>query len=110
IKENIDKDETLAVIPEGQIFNLIHRKKYDFFNSTFTPLDFETFGEKTIIERLKKKKTDYIIFYPRNTKDYGKETICYDYGVDFCNYVIDNYIKIEPIENSKKVAIFKIKK
>lgn len=110
IEKHIKNDENFIVVPEGQIFNLIHKKPYKFYNSTFTPLDFETFGENNIIKKLKQNKTDYIIFYPRNTYDYGAQTICYDYGVDFCLYIIDNYNKIDAIEENSKVLIFKIKK
>ena len=44
IEKNIKKDENFLIVPEGQIFNLIHKKNYNFYNSTFTPMDFETFG------------------------------------------------------------------
>ena len=110
IQKNIKQNETFMVVPEGQIFNLIHKKTYQFYNSTFTPLDFETFKEENIIKNLKKNKTDYIIFYPRNTQDYGKNTICYDYAVDFCEYIIDNYKQVANIKDGNNVLIFKIKK
>lgn len=110
IKKHIKQEESFIVVPEGQIFNAIHKKNYKFLNSTFTPLDFETFGEKNIIKQLKSNKTDYIIFYPRNTKDYGAQTICYDYGVDFCHYIIDNYTRVGTLEDNYTTLIFKIKK
>ncbi|MBQ2983241.1 MAG: hypothetical protein IJD57_00385 [Candidatus Gastranaerophilales bacterium] len=110
IKTNIQKDENLIVIPEGQIFNFIHKKPWNYYNSTFTPLDFETFGEENIIQKLNENKTDWIIFYPRNTHEYGAKTICYDYGIDFCEYIMDNYERKTIIEDKFKVLIFKIKK
>ncbi|MBQ4647187.1 MAG: hypothetical protein IJB79_07550 [Candidatus Gastranaerophilales bacterium] len=110
IEKNIKKNENFIVLPEGQIFNLIHKKNHNFSNSTFTPLDFETFGEKNIIKTLQNNKTDYIIFYPRNTFDYGAKTICYDYAVDFCKFIVDNYTQVASIKDKDKVVIFKIKK
>ena len=110
IKNNIKKEENFIVVPEGQILNLIHKKPHNFYNSTFTPLDFETFGEKEIIEKLKENKTDYIISLQRDTIDYGAEIMCYDYAVDFCNYIMDNYTKVKTFKNSEEIAIFKIKK
>lgn len=107
IKENIKNDEDFIVVPEGQIFNLINKKPWKFYNSTFTPLDFETFGEENLIKKLDNNKTDYIIFYPRNTKEYGFQTICYDYGVNFCTYIMDNYKREAIIEEGYKVLIFK---
>ena len=108
LKENAKENETMIVVPEGQIFNLINKKDWNFYNSTFTPLDFETFGEENIINTLKENKTDYILFYPRNTIDYGKATICYDYGVDFCTFVMDNYTRIAIFEEGYKALLFKL--
>ena len=108
IIKNVKKDENFIVVPEGQIFNLIHKKPWNFYNSTFTPLDFETFKESNIIKKLKENKTTYIIFYPRNTKEYGAQTICYDYGVNFCTYIMDNYHRTAIIDDVYKVLIFKI--
>ena len=110
IGKNIKENETFIVLPEGQIFNLIHKKPHNFYNSTFTPLDFDTFKEKNLIENLKKNKPDYVIFYPRTTSDYGKNAICYDYAVDFCKYIIDNYTQTANINDGKNVLIFKIKR
>ena len=108
INNNIPKNQNFIVIPEGQIFNLIHKKPWGFYNSTFTPLDFETFKEENLIKKLKSNKTPYIIFFPRNTSDYGKAPICYNYGVDFCTYVMDNYTRITILDsNNYKVLIFK---
>ena len=108
IKKNIKENEEILIVPEGQIFNLIHKKTWNYYNSTFTPLDFETFGEQKLTEKLKNNKTDYIIFYPRNTKEYGAQTICYDYGVNFCTYIMDNYHREAIIEEGYKALIFKI--
>jgi len=110
IKKNIKNNESLIVIPEGQILNLINNKPHQFYNSTFTPLDFETFKDETLIQKLAKNKTDYIIFFPRNTIDYGKKEICKDYAVDFCKYIMDNYTKIQSFGEKSEVNIYKIKK
>ena len=109
IEKNIDKNKNFIVIPEGQILNLIHKKEHKFLNSTFTPLDFETFGEKKLIDKLKESKIEYIINFPRDTKDYGAKTMCYDYAVDFCKYVIDNYTEVKSFGEFEKVHIYKIK-
>lgn len=109
IEKNIKNNENFLVIPEGQIFNLIHKKPYGFYNSTFTPLDFETFGEKNLIEKLNQEKPDFIIFFPRDTEDYGKKTICKNYAVDFCSFIKDNYIKKTTFGSVDNINIYKIK-
>lgn len=110
IEKHVKKQENFIVLPEGQIFNLIHKKNHNFINSTFTPLDFETFQEKELIKQLQNNQTDFIIFYPRDTKEYGKQGICFDYAVDFCNYIMDNYTQVATFKSDKQVTIFKIKK
>lgn len=109
IEKHINKNEKFIIISEGLIFNLIHKKPYNFYNTTFTPLDLQTFGDVNIIRQLAKDKTEYIIFYPRNTKEYGAQTICYDYGVDFCEYIIDNYTRVATLEDGNNVLIYKKK-
>ncbi len=108
LDNNLKDDESFIVTPEGQIINLIYKRPWKFYNSTFTPLDFETFGEDKIINKLKENKSDYIIFYPRDTQDYGVKNICIDYGVDFCSYILDNYDKKEQFGSDRKALIYKI--
>ena len=108
IKNNVKYNENIIVIPEGQIINLLNGKSWQFYNSTFTPLDFETFGEKNLTNQLKKYKTDYIIIYPRDTSDYGAKEICIYYGVDFCKYIKDNYKQVKEFGDIRKVLIYNI--
>ena len=110
IDKHIKPNEKFIVLPEGQIFNLIHKKTYGLYNSTFTPLDFEIFKDDELISQMKLNKIDYVIFYPRNTKDYGKQEICFDYAVDFCGYIMDNYTQVATLKDNRQVTIFKLKK
>lgn len=105
ISQNVVQKDGLVVLPEGIIFNLLNNIDYDFFNTSFTPLDFQTFGEKNLISKLRQNKTKYVIFYPRNTKEYGAHPICQEYAVDFCTYVMDNYQVVKKIDN---VVVYKL--
>jgi len=108
-RKNLKEDEKFIVIPEGQILNLIYKKPWGFLNSTFTPLDFEIFSDKYMVDKLKENKIDYIIFYPRDTLEYGAQGVCYDYGVDFCNFIADNYKRDAVFKNANnEVLIYKI--
>ena len=73
-------------------------------------MDFETFEDKNLIQKLDEDKTNFLIFYPRNTSDYGFSTICYDYGIDFCEYVANNYSRVKIIDKGYKTLIFKLRK
>ena len=107
LDKNLKKDDDFVVLPEGQIFNLIYKKPWKFFNSTFTPLDFETFGKENLTLKLKENNPSYIIFYPRDTMEYGAKTICEDYAIDFCSYIMDNYSVDLMFKNKYKVVILK---
>ena len=107
LNKNLKKDETFVVVPEGLIFNQIFNKIHPYYYTTLTPLDFETFSEEKIINDTAKIKPDYIIFYPRNTKEYGANTICYDYGVNFCIHIINNYSRVAIIKGQYSALIFK---
>ena len=107
LNKNLKKDETFVVVPEGLIFNQIFNKIHPYYYTTLTPLDFETFNEEKIINDTAKFKPDYIIFYPRNTKEYGANTICYDYGVNFCIHIINNYSRVAIIKGQYSALIFK---
>ncbi len=100
------KDKSFVTVPEGEILNFIFNKPHNFYNSTFTPLDFETFNEEKIIENFKNIKPEYVIFFPRNTKDYGKPAICYNYAIDFCTYIMDNYQRKKILNSKYKALIF----
>jgi len=108
LNKNLAEKDSIIVVPEGQIINFIHKKPWRFYNSTFTPQDFQTFGDKYFIQKLKENQTDYIIFYPRDTWEYGAQNICYDYAVDFCTYILDNYTQVAKFGDIRKVLIFKI--
>ena len=110
ISKNIDKKESILVLPEGQMFNLIHKKEYNYYNSTFTPLDFETFKEETLTKNIENQKPDNIILFPRNTSEYGANTICINYGIDFCRFIMDNYTETQSVGEYYKAYIYKRKR
>ena len=100
------KNKDFITVPEGEIFNFIFNGTHKFYNSTFTPLDFDAFKEENLIKELQSKKPEYIIFFPRNTKDYGKPAICYNYAIDFCTYIMDNYQRKKILNSRYKALIF----
>ena len=106
-KDNLKIEDDILIVPEGQILNLIHKKPWKYYNSTFTPLDFETFGEKELIQKVKENSPKYILLYPRNAVDYGQAVFCQNYGIDFCSYIRDNYSKDKIFEHEQIAVIYK---
>lgn len=109
------KNESVLVLPEGLFFNFALKKDYKFFNTTFTPMDFDAYGEIFLIEQLLNYNPRYIIFLPRDYSDYGKTFICTDFGLNFCNKISDlykfkTYLNIEKITpETPLIAVFERK-
>ncbi len=102
-------NEDFLILPEGLMFNLIYKMPYNFYNTSFIPLDFETFKQEKLINDLKNNYPKYIIITPRNTLEYGKKTICRDYGLDFCMFIDDNYYVYRKIQSRLDILILKLK-
>ena len=107
INKNTNKNDKIAIFPEGMIINFLTDRKSDDFYNSLIPLYVETFGEKKIVEHFKSEKPDYIILNNYNTKDYYYAYICQDYALDFCEFVKTNYKQQAIIDNKFKYLIFK---
>ncbi len=89
--KNLKEGDTVLPLPEGLLFNFILKSDYKFFNTSFTPLDFDAYGENYLIQELLEYKPRYIIMLLRSYEDYGKEFLCKDFGQKFCEVVNENY-------------------
>ncbi len=87
LKENIKGDETVLVLPEGLIVNFILKKESPFYNTSFTPLDFDAYSEDYLTEMLSTNAPRYLMFILRDYSDYGKNSICKDFGQKFCKKI-----------------------
>lgn len=109
INQHAKTNDTIMVLPESIIINFLTGKTSDFYQTSFIPLDFETFSEDNIIKEINAKKPEFIIFTNRKTNEYGKSYICKDYGVDTCKYVVKNYSPEAAFGEKFRIYIFKIK-
>ena len=73
------------------MFNFILKKDYPYFNTSFTPLDFDAYGETYLTERVLANLPDNILFLSRDYSDYGKTFLCKDFGLEFCTKINDRY-------------------
>ena len=109
LAEHSRKDDSLLVLPEGIMINYLTQKSWDFYQTSFIPLDFETFGEDNIIKEVTNKKPDFIMFIKRDTSEYGKEYICKDYGIKTCKYIAQYYSFEGAFGEKFRVFLFKQK-
>lgn len=108
LNRHSNKNETLLVMPEGIMLNFLSGLRWDFYQTSFIPLDFESFREDNIIKDITNKKPDYIIFTSRNTSEYGKGRICRDYGIETCKYVVSNYTLEAAFGDKFRIFLFKL--
>lgn len=91
ISTNVPKESKILIIPEGVIINFLTQRDSDNRYYSLLPLNIESFGEKNIINDLKKNPPDYIFINNRNTGDYGYKHICNDYAKNLCKFITQNY-------------------
>lgn len=84
-------EKSLLVLPEGLFFNFVLKKNYPYFNTSFTPLDFDAYGEKYLTEQVLENLPDNILILGRSYSDYGKPFLCKDFGLKFCAKINDKY-------------------
>lgn len=92
IKNNSQPSDKVVVMPEGTFVNFLTDRESDDYYNLLTPVAFDVFGEKAIIERFTKTKPELIIMHdnPMST-DYKFNNICVDYAFEFCSYIKRNY-------------------
>ena len=109
INNHTSAQDTLLVMPESIMLNFLSGRKSQFYQTSFIPLDFETFKEDNIINEIAYKKPKYIVITNRKTNEYGKAYICRDYGVKTCKYVVNNYSLEAAFGEKFRMYIFKYK-
>ena len=109
IKTHANPKDEIVTMPEGIMINFLLGSVNNFYQTSFIPLDFETFGENNIIKEIKAKNPELIILTNRKTDEYGKNYICRDYGIKTCKYIIDNYAPEAAFGDKFRIYIFKYK-
>ncbi len=84
LEQKLKKNESFLMLPEGLFFNFVFKNEYKYFNTSFTPLDFDAYGEEYLIKSVMENLPKYLLITNRNTEEYGYAFICRDYGLNFC--------------------------
>ena len=67
LPEVMDTDDTLAVIPEGVMFNYLMRRRNPTPYITLMPPEFRAFKEDRILEAFKQQPPEFILFLDKDT-------------------------------------------
>ena len=109
LQNEMQQGDTLFVMPEGIMLNFLLGKKWDFYQTSFIPLDFDTFSEDNIINEVKINEPDYLVINTRNTKEYGYGVICNNYGQKTCQSILKNYNLEAAFGEKFRMYVFKLK-
>lgn len=114
LDKNLGSDNTFVSLPEGLLLNFALKKDYPYFNTSFTPLDFDAYGEEYLINRFINNQPKYLLILSRHYGDYGKSFMCNDFGNKFCQIIENKYvfkyvITSNPADSVNFVRIFERK-
>ena len=99
----------MIVLPEGIMYNFLLDKEWNFYPTSFIPLDFDTFGDEKLTQDLLKNRPDYVLFNGRSTEEYQQGAICKSYGVKMCKAIAQNYDFVAAFGDKFRIYLFKIK-
>lgn len=109
LKENTNLNDRVLVYPEGEIINFLAGRETDYMYYSLHPIFMETFGEKNVINRIRKEHIEYIII----VKGFGLP----DFGTDntyqdFENFVQNDYylsFVVKSFETENILYLYKLK-
>ena len=107
IEDNTKSDDKIVIFPEGLTINFLTNRKSDDFYNSLLPLYVETFSEEKIVAHFKEDMPEVFILNNLNMKDYYFKYICYDYALEFCEFLQKNYSQEKIIDNNFRYIIFK---
>jgi hypothetical protein len=91
LDEQLDPDDTLAVLPEGVMINYLARRVNPTGFTSYLPSDLAVHGEATILAAFQKKPPDYIIVIHRDTSEFEMGAFGIGYAKDLLAWITSNY-------------------
>lgn len=108
MRNEVGKDESVIILPEGLIYNFLAGTKSDNYYNIFTPDRVQSYGEDNIIEHYKKTRPDYFILLNTSYNGYGVSILGKDFGLKIIDYIKTDYelVKLN-IAGKNSVSIYK---
>lgn len=108
MRNEVGKDESVIILPEGLIYNFLTGTKSDNYYNIFTPDRVQSYGEDNIIEHYKKTRPDYFILLNTSYDGYGVSILGKDFGLKVIDYIKTDYelVKLN-IAGKNSVSIYK---
>ncbi len=95
LKNRVQSDESVLVLPEGITINFWLRRRTATRYTNFMPIEVAMYGEGNILAEIKSSPPDFVVFAQKDTREYGYRTFGSDgYGDQIKNWILGKY-KIE---------------
>ena len=91
IRERVQPWETLAMMPEGVMFNYLARRANSTPYISLMPAEWSTFGKAAILEALDAAPPDFVGLVHMDTSSYGPRFFGTDYGAEVMEWLMANY-------------------
>jgi hypothetical protein len=96
IEQTVNHDETIAVLPEGTLLNVLTGRPSGSVHPILMPAEVRMFGEPAIVESLTRAAPHWIVLNTRtDLQSYGVRTIA-DYAPALARFVAENYADQTP--------------
>lgn len=92
IISNSKPGSTLAVLPEGAMFNFLTYRRNPTPYSNFMPPLIKIWGEDNMINSFQKHPPDYIVLFHKSAREIGYPFLGQDYGIKLMSWINQNYI------------------
>jgi hypothetical protein len=89
--QNTRSDQTLTVLPEGLLLNVLAQRQTSIPYLSTLPSDIAMFSEPRILEALRENPPQFIAIIQRETSDFGQRNFGADYALDLRNHITQNY-------------------
>jgi hypothetical protein len=94
LQSHAKADESIVVMPEGEIFVYLSRLHNPTRYGQYTPATITLYGQETMLTSLKSHKPTWIVLVHRETSEYGAVWFGKDYAQDIWKWIKTDYVPV----------------
>lgn len=100
-------EQTLLVMPEGALLNLMTKRRNPSPYINFNPFEVEVFGEAEMLAALEADAPNFVVFAPQIAKEFGLSGMGFDYGQKLTQWMIAHYgqMKLPPTDSKYPIIL-----
>jgi hypothetical protein len=91
VRDRTRDDATMAIFPEGVMFNYLARRRVPTRYLNFIPHEVNLYGEQAILDAMRATPPDVVVFVTRDTSAYGFQYFGRDYAHNLYAFLLERY-------------------